>query len=126
MFNVLFGFYFFFSSIRAILHLIYNLRKTLNFVVYFFLQEESIDIVVGSSNQTLNIVLGRLLSFLLSQIFGCLLKKTKKRKEYDQIKVFQYVWSAQLPWAKSMVNVNGKMHQVRCKASVKLKGKKKY
>ncbi len=90
------------------------------------MQDESIDIVVRSSNQTLNIVLGLLLSFLLSQIFGFLLKKTKKRKEYDRIRVFQYVWSAQLLWAKSMVDVNGKMHQVKCKVSVKLKGKKNY
>lgn len=39
--------------------------------------------------------------------------------------MFQDAWSAKLPWAKFFVDVNGKVHQVRCKVCNKIEQKEK-
>jgi hypothetical protein len=39
--------------------------------------------------------------------------------------MFHDVWSAKLPWAKSVVDVDGKVHQVRYNICSKIEGKEK-
>jgi len=49
------------------------------------------------------------------------IKETKrKQKEYELNKVFKAVQSVKLPWAKSMLDAHGKVHQVKCKICTKI------
>jgi hypothetical protein len=40
--------------------------------------------------------------------------------------MFQDVWNAKLPWVEFVVDVDGKVHKVRCTVCNIIEGKKKY
>jgi hypothetical protein len=48
-----------------------------------------------------------------------------KRREYEWSRVFHDIWAAKLPWAESILGVDGKVHQVRCLVCTKIKGRDK-
>jgi hypothetical protein len=48
-----------------------------------------------------------------------------RRREYDRSRVFQDIWAAKLPWAKSVLGNDGRVHQVRCLVCTKIEGRDK-
>jgi hypothetical protein len=58
----------------------------------------------------------------LAQVETNLESSKKQKRLYEMNLCFQNTWAAKLPWAKSMVGVDGKVHQVKCKVYNKIKG----
>lgn len=48
-----------------------------------------------------------------------------KRKEYKQNKVFQNVYNANFPWVELVMDLCEKVHQIRSKVCMEIKGKEK-
>jgi len=58
----------------------------------------------------------------LAQVETDLESNNKQKRLYEMNLCFQNTWVTKLPWAKSMVGVDGKVHQVKCKVYNKIKG----
>jgi hypothetical protein len=52
-------------------------------------------------------------------------ERRHQRREYDRSRVFQDIWAAKLPWAKSVLGNDGRVHQVRCLVCTKIEGRDK-
>jgi hypothetical protein len=53
--------------------------------------------------------------FNLTQVEANLENNKKQKTLYEMNLRFQNTWATKLHWAKSMVGVDGKVHQVKCK-----------
>jgi hypothetical protein len=62
------------------------------------------------------------LFFNLAQVEADLESSKKQKTLYEMNLCFQNTWAAKLPWAKSMVGANGKVHQIKCKVYNKIEG----
>jgi hypothetical protein len=52
-------------------------------------------------------------------------KTKKKRKVYEQNKLFQDFWNVKLPWLEFVMDEHRKVHQIICKVHTKIEGKEK-
>ncbi len=52
-------------------------------------------------------------------------KTKRKRKVYEQNKLFQDFWNAKLSWLEFVMDEQRKVHQIICKVRTKIKGKEK-
>jgi hypothetical protein len=52
-------------------------------------------------------------------------ERCRRRRDYEQFRVFQDIWAAKLLWVESVLGNDGRMHQVRCLVCTKIERRDK-
>jgi len=76
----------------------------------FFFQIESINVASSINNQPPPFFIE---SFSNANLWICMEKIKRKRKDYEQNRVFQDVWNVKLSWVELVVDEQRKVHQAR-------------